>query len=132
MISLSFLAILVGIGLHDLLDLIELNSVEVLLEGGHVFDEVLQLGIASHGKVLDHFVEVNHIVVDVFQSPSQNEADVGHVDGDLHLRGVHLLLSPLEEDVLFGCLRGASRSLLQGGTLRDSLHSLGMAVIIFF
>jgi len=105
-LSLTLLAnVLVSIGLNDLLGIyivIELNSIQVLLERRHVLYEILQLSITSHREVFDHLVEVNHIVVDVFQSPSKNKADVCHVNWNFNLRHIHMLLSPLEEDVFVG------------------------------
>ena len=69
------------------------------MERGHVLHEILQLSIASHREVFDHLVEVNHVVVDVLQSSSEDEADVCHVDRNFNLRHIHMLLSPLKEDV---------------------------------
>ena len=70
--------------------------------------EVLKLSVTSHREVFDNLVEVYHIVIDVFKSSSQYQADVCHVDWDFNLGHIHVLLSPLKEDVLVRGVRGAS------------------------
>ena len=76
--------------------------VQVLLQLGHVMNEVMDLPICCKSEFSHHSVEVIHFELDPLEALPQDEAQVGVVLGDLNRLVDHLSSLNLHSEEVLG------------------------------